>query len=277
MKVIKRFFPGKKSSVLGVYGLAMQEVMRGVVHRPAGGQHYLFMYFYDDVLVDDGRTDRWAGPHSLVVLGPGCAHRYGHPSKSWRHSWIAVNGSFIVQQLKQNRVPLNQVLYGADASFMEQTQVALSREMQEQAEPDEVILQNLIQNWIRDLRRRMDGPRTHVRVPRPYLVLRRYIEENYDRKTTLAGLAARMHVSRCHLSREFRRFFGVSPIQHLLRVRMHHAAHLVHDHNLRISEIARSIGYDDLFQFSKLFKQHFGVSPRNMRAKQSKSTPSVAS
>jgi AraC-like DNA-binding protein len=272
MKALKCFFPGAKSSGLGIYGVGMQEVMRpGVVHRPAGGRHYLFIHFFDDVLLDDGRSDRWIDPYSLVVLSPGRPHRYGNPGKNWRHSWIALNGTYVVQQLKDAHIPLNQVLTGADATFMEQTQISISREMQEHAQPDEVILQNLIQNWIRDIRRRMDGAKTQARVPRPYLALRRYIEENYDRRTTLEGLAARMHVSRCHLSREFRRFFGVSPIQHLLRVRMHHAAHLVHDHNLRISEIARSIGYDDLFQFSKLFKQHFGVSPRNMRDKQSKS------
>jgi len=46
-----------------------------------------------------------------------------------------------------------------------------------------------------------------------------------------------------------------------------HAAHLLADRNLTISEIATRVGYNDPFFFSWMFKKHFGQSPREMRSR----------
>ncbi len=54
---------------------------------------------------------------------------------------------------------------------------------------------------------------------------------------------------------------------------MRHAAHLLANRNLTISEIALQVGYDDLFHFSKTFKKHFGASPRSYRDDFSKRKP----
>ncbi len=56
-----------------------------------------------------------------------------------------------------------------------------------------------------------------------------------------------------------------SPINYLIGVRLRQARYLLLDRQLQISEIARRVGYDDLFHFSKLFKKHFGLSPRALR------------
>ena len=48
-------------------------------------------------------------------------------------------------------------------------------------------------------------------------------------------------------------------------LRMHRAAYLLADENLRISEIGAMVGYDDLYYFSRCFKKHYGLSPRAMR------------
>ena len=47
--------------------------------------------------------------------------------------------------------------------------------------------------------------------------------------------------------------------------RLQQAAYLLRDRNLRITDVARQVGYEDLFYFSKLFKDRYGVSPREFR------------
>lgn len=46
---------------------------------------------------------------------------------------------------------------------------------------------------------------------------------------------------------------------------MNQATYLLRDHNRRIGEIAEAVGYSDLFTFSKMFKRHFGMSPKKFR------------
>ena len=70
------------------------------------------------------------------------------------------------------------------------------------------------------------------------------------------------------LSARFKKTFGLAPKAYLLQYRMRHAAHLLANRNLTISEIATQVGYDDLFHFSKTFKKHFGTSPRNAPMRQ---------
>ena len=56
-----------------------------------------------------------------------------------------------------------------------------------------------------------------------------------------------------HFCSEFKRHFGESAIQHLIRLRLQHAVYLLRDENLRIGEVAEQTGYEDLYYFSKLF------------------------
>ena len=49
--------------------------------------------------------------------------------------------------------------------------------------------------------------------------------------------------------------------------RLEEATYLLGDHMLRIKEIARRVGYEDEFHFSRLFKKKYGVSPKFYRKK----------
>ncbi len=85
------------------------------------------------------------------------------------------------------------------------------------------------------------------------------------RRTTLDELAERSGFSGQHLNRVFRTVLGVTPLQYLARLRMERAAAMLTDHQLTIGAVAREVGYDDPYYFSRVFKQHFGRSPRDYR------------
>jgi AraC-like DNA-binding protein len=48
-------------------------------------------------------------------------------------------------------------------------------------------------------------------------------------------------------------------------VRLQRACFLLRDCNLRISEVAMRVGYEDAGYFSRHFKKRFGLSPRQVR------------
>lgn len=97
--------------------------------------------------------------------------------------------------------------------------------------------------------------------------VRRYIDENYYRKITVDAIAAKFYLNKNYLCTLFVRYFGLSPKQYLQRARMQRASYLLTRTEESVSLIALSVGYEDVLLFSKMFKKHYGLSPREYRLK----------
>ena len=68
-----------------------------------------------------------------------------------------------------------------------------------------------------------------------------------------------------YLSRQFRRSFGVAPKIFITRMRIRHASNYLLASNDDIVAVAERFGYDDIFLFSRQFRQVMGQSPRVWR------------
>src|SRR5690606_37221192 len=68
-------------------------------------------------------------------------------------------------------------------------------------------------------------------------------------------------VHRSHFTKEFVNEFGITPVQYLLSLKMNRAKEMLSEKSFSITEIAYSLGYSDLYSFSRAFKNFFGVSP----------------
>ncbi len=64
----------------------------------------------------------------------------------------------------------------------------------------------------------------------------------------------------------FKRAFGCSPRDMMLRLRMQHAKNLLLESSLSIKEIADRCGYQRQHEFARAFRQHTGASPTAWRA-----------
>lgn len=91
--------------------------------------------------------------------------------------------------------------------------------------------------------------------------VKEYIDSNYHLPITVEKLAQDMHVNRSYLSTIFRRFVGCSPQQYLLDTRLKHAAALLAEDGCSVSMAALRCGYSDIYNFSRMFKKTYGVSP----------------
>jgi two-component system response regulator YesN len=68
------------------------------------------------------------------------------------------------------------------------------------------------------------------------------------------------------LSREFKQQYDENYWQYVTRVRMEQAAALLKETNWKNSQIAERTGYTDESHFSRAFKKHYGISPKDYRA-----------
>lgn len=68
-----------------------------------------------------------------------------------------------------------------------------------------------------------------------------------------------------HVCRETRRHLGLSPSELVNRIRMEHAAMCLGAGDLSVEEIAIDCGIENMSHFYKLFKNHYGTTPRKYR------------
>lgn len=92
-----------------------------------------------------------------------------------------------------------------------------------------------------------------------------YFEANYMKDISLYTLSKNMYLSPVYISKVFKELMGDSPINHLIKIRLSKSKELLEDDSLSIKTIAKMVGYDDPYYFSKLFKKHYGVSPTKIR------------
>jgi len=89
-----------------------------------------------------------------------------------------------------------------------------------------------------------------------------YLNENYESKISLDQIAHNMYLSPVYISKIFKEETGESPINYLIKIRLEKASDILLDSDGgSIKSIANSVGYEDVYHFSKLFKKYYGISP----------------
>ena len=75
------------------------------------------------------------------------------------------------------------------------------------------------------------------------------------------AFAEKMHVSRMQLHRKLKSLFGVTTTEFIRNERLKIAVELLKNEKLSISEIAYSVGFNDVYYFSKCFKDLYQKAP----------------
>ncbi|HAI10124.1 MAG TPA: hypothetical protein DCM28_00340 [Phycisphaerales bacterium] len=82
---------------------------------------------------------------------------------------------------------------------------------------------------------------------------------------SIESLATDAGYSPAHFSRVFKHIMGISPQRHLMESRIHRARHLLIETDWSITRIAQVMGYNDVYFFSRQFKQITGQTPSSVR------------
>ncbi|QGH35578.1 AraC family transcriptional regulator [Gracilibacillus salitolerans] len=91
-----------------------------------------------------------------------------------------------------------------------------------------------------------------------------YVEKYYAQKINLKQLANRFNYNPHYIIKIFQEQVGMSPIQYLQEIRIHHACYYLEYSSMSVSEIAQQIGMTPPY-FSRLFHKRLGMSPSTYR------------
>jgi AraC-like DNA-binding protein len=92
-----------------------------------------------------------------------------------------------------------------------------------------------------------------------------WIDAHSHQQIDLEQAAGQAGISPFHFLRLFSSVLGVTPHQYLVRSRLRHAARLLADNDIPVTDVAYDVGFGDLSNFVRTFHRAAGVSPRRFR------------
>ncbi len=93
----------------------------------------------------------------------------------------------------------------------------------------------------------------------------RYIDANFcDSQINIETVCASAFISVSSLQRAFVKYFGMSPKQYLIQLRMNRALELLMENTLSVKEVSFACGFTDEKYFSRAFKKKYGYPPSQL-------------
>lgn len=252
MRVNQVILPGMWHDVTPLF-YGCENCSPGHSYGPAVRDCYLLHY----ILEGKGTFLRGGEAYSVVkgdifVIRPGEVTTYqADEQEPWQYVWLGFAGSGDMPFLQEpvlRQVPVKHLFaYICDYAYeqgMEGKIFALTHEL----------LWILSRSGRKDLR---PGSRYAE-------YLKAYIDSGYMHSISMEEIARHLHVDRRYLTALFRERYGQSPQNYLTEYRLAKAdSFLKLGHS--VSEAASMAGFSDIANFSRRYKQEFGVSPSKNR------------
>lgn len=181
-------------------------------------------------------------------------HFFGGSAKSYYDAFLSFNNGSPVSSL-----PLNSNTY---ALFQELLSVASSGDEQLRKDLD---IAQLVTRLLTECIQATMETKESSSVPQIIHAAMLYLQENYKKRHTLESLGARFNINPFYLQKQFKRYVGLSPSEYCIYLRINRAKMLMRSTYATIGEISREVGIENLGYFTRLFKQHEGMTPQTYR------------
>lgn len=267
----KYYISNKDNTDLNVYRCGFEECTPGYSWGPGVRDHYIIHIVSSGrgSYTVNGRTyDLEAGQGFLI--SPGQIVYYKADSISpWTYSWVGFHGIKAEQVLKRAGLTKdNPVFSSSESDNLTSSLDDLIREARN-APGSDLMLTGMLYRFLACLVNRREnkiqaGEKT-IDSTRYVSKAVEYIEKNFSGDLSVKSVADYLKIDRSYLSTLFSRHLGITPRDFIIKYRVDKACELLENPLLSVSDVARSVGYEDPFQFSKTFKSLKGRSPLYFR------------
>jgi AraC family transcriptional regulator of arabinose operon len=92
-----------------------------------------------------------------------------------------------------------------------------------------------------------------------------FMNNEFKRNPALEEIAEKSNLAPNYFHRVFKKHFGLTPLNYMLRMRMEIALRLLTTTTKNVKEIAYEAGYTNEFYFYRQFKKHYNYSPGKLK------------
>ena len=216
-----------------------------ILHYVLGGEGY-----YNGVRVKEGQG---------FFIKPGTVHEYmSSKKKPWKYFWIIFNGedsaSVCNEYIQANRHGIfeydfaNELKNFAGRFFATYKTMSRARAkgvfwmLMSYHEKEEKL-----------------GANKYV------VEAKKYMEQNCHRPVSIYEVSDMLHISDRYMYNLFIKYEGISPKKYLNNLKLQRACNMLKTGSMSVTEIAVSVGFEDVLTFSRFFKKNMNVSPSEFR------------
>lgn len=246
-----------------ISGVGIREPMRPViVDRPEGTGDCLLMFFYNPVILETAGRRELHEAGTLMLWGRGKGHYYGSSNNKWSHSWLHFHGNICDDFLQKCGLEDDSCFILKKPEILEEYLIKIYNEIMDHNSAE--MLQLYWKCLFTELGRQKNTL-TEKEPPDSLAAVREYLVQYPENRDSIYELARKAGMSVPNFCALFHRWFGKSPGQFRLDARMERACYYLRFKTYTIKEIGRLVGYDDAYQFSRIFSRHTGMSPSRWR------------
>ena len=92
-----------------------------------------------------------------------------------------------------------------------------------------------------------------------------FVHNNFEREISITDIAKYVFLSPSYFTRAFKEDTGLSPMQYLLNIRIKRACELLEETDMKVGEIAHSVGFSNQQRFNDMFKKQINMTPMQYR------------
>jgi len=254
---------------LVVYQCGMEKCKSSYSYGPAIRNHFLIHFILEGsgIFYVNGKTYEVKANQGFLICPDVVTYYKADNDNPWIYTWVGFKGIKAEYYLKlANLNKENPIFECIEGEFVKKcfknmikaTELKYGREFR---------LQGLLGVFLSEL---IEEAGKYVVIGNNYkeLYIKKsleFVETNYSRKLNISEMAKSVGLNKNYFSTFFRVNIGVTPQKYIIRFRINKACELMANQGLTISDISRSVGYDDTLGFSKIFKKEKGLSPKNYR------------
>lgn len=197
---------------------------------------------------------------------------YADPSDPWQYTWVSFSGTRAAYFLEKAGITAETPVrdtYINPEDFLSLTEKILNHH--ELTIPNELIRTSLLYEILALLvssytQQSNYRSAMHLDYSADIYVKHavEYIHSHYAH-IRVNDLAEYIGITRSYLTHIFKERLNVSPQEYLLSYRLEQGCRFLRTTQLSIQDVGMKIGYDNQLTFSKIFKKHYGMSPKNYR------------
>ena len=236
------------------------------IDRPWGLGCFLLLRFHSpmEALTAQGLVQ--AEPGHCLFYSPEHPQWYRGRFGVWADDWMHLEGEEVGEIAARQGVLLNTLLAPSDTRFLPRFFEEIKHERLHAEAGYEEVVEALALQLLVKLGRTLRDPLTHLTPAEaahlPALRgLRQRLHEQLAHRWTVGEMAAEVGLSAPRFAVLYQRFFGVSPVEDLLRARIQQAEYLLSNRAMTVREAAAQCGFRSLHYFSHVFHQRVGYAP----------------
>lgn len=257
----------RRTASLFVQNTGRQQCAGGYGWGPGIRDHFLLHHILSGrgtCVIGEQRYELVSGDTFLVYPGT-TVHYFASEEEPWEYVWVGFNGMDAERYVELTDFSReNPVLRGeqALAELVENIYQAYGTAPWEHLAMTGrlyAMLSYLVANAKTDPARQKEGTDCAESAAD-------YIINHFAQPLSVEALAERLSVSHSSLYRKFMKRYQMSPKRFLLSYRIDRACILLSTTDHSVQEVSNSVGFDDPFYFSRVFKEEKGMSPRRYAA-----------